>query len=378
MKIATNVERQIFGGIATSNLALFRSLEASGHTFVGIELPRERSIKGATMFWRFSPDFFQHRIIQVPEIWESFDIGTCQNLSEVKKFWALAITLATQLLKTEAPDVVLLNGTYIVPWVLLQAAKSLKIPVVLRYAGVLTIETQNMQNEHAREMYRLLEKSFVPNVEHCIFPSLVAKRVVEEVVTGGSIENAVVLPNPVFVPSSYSHHRPRTPIIAAVGRWARVKNFQGFFRLHKQLLKDEFAHRAMLITNHDSSSFVPKTVEQIPIMEQEQLWPFYTHLSLLVVPSTFETFCNVAAEALLTGTPVLVSETVGFAEVLNKFGLQNMVVPSFDDAQLISDRARQLSLSRVSYWKRRAIAKYLDPNRVHGQIVDVLKMVVKK
>lgn len=373
MKIATNVDRQIFGGIATSNLALFRSLEESGHTFVGIEMPRERSIKGATTFWRFHPDFFQHRIIQVPDLWERYQIGDFEDLKGIKNYWSLAITLMIELLKAEAPDVVLLNGTYIVPWILLHAAKKLKIPVVLRYAGVLTIETQNVPDEHAREMFRKLEKDFVPNVSFCIFPSMVAKRVVEEVVTGKTINRAVILPNPIFVSKTYRHYQQGQPIIAAIGRWAKVKNFPAFFIAHKQLLKEKYKHRALLITNHDRSHRVPKTVEEIPIMAQDQLQQFYSCLSVLVIPSTFETFCNVAAEALMTGTPVLVSETVGFAEVLRKFKLDDMIVPSFDDVELVAARIKKLSGRRLSFWKRRALARYLDPNRVHQQLVDVLQ-----
>lgn len=378
MKIATNVERQMFGGIATSNLALLRSLEASGHTFIGIELPSERSIKGATMFWSFHPDFFQHRIIQVPDVWERFKIRNTHALDDIRAIWQPAVELLIDLLKVEKPDVVLLNGTYTVPWVLLQAAKSLKIPIVLRYAGVLTIETQGVADPHAREMYRLLEKSFMPNVDYAIFPSAVAKRVVEEVVTGYEIKNATVLPNPVFVPRLHYRSPNKQLVIGAVGRWSKVKNFQAFFRLHQGLRRQQTAHTARFITNHERTVRVPKTIEKIDSMGQSELWRFYRELDVLIVPSTFETFCNVAAEAVLSGTPVLVSETVGFSEVLQAFGLDDMVVPSFEKNSIIIDRVKRLSRRRVSFWTRRRLARYLDPNRVHRQIVDVLQDVINK
>ncbi len=371
----------MFGGISTTNYALFLSLERSHHTFVGIEMPRARSIKGATVFYRFSPNFFSHRIIQVPDLWENFSAYDLATLENLERYWKIAIDLTMEVLRDQKPDVVLLNGTGIVPWVLSQAAERLKIPMVIRYAGILTIETQ-MSRPRALELYRTVEKTFMPRVKHAIFPSAVAKRVVEEVVTGKPIENATILPNPIFVPKTYRNNYSGTPAIASIGRWARVKNFQAYFELHRKLRRQRFPHRAFFVSDRlvddTNGPKMPSTIEIVDPMSQDKLWQFYTHLNLLVVPSTFETFCNVAAEAVVTGTPVLVSETVGFSEVLKAFGLDNMVVSSFEDIELVAERAKILVKERVPFFKRRAIARYLNPNTVHTKLIQVLEDVISQ
>lgn len=58
MKIATNVQRDAFGGITISNLALFDWLQDKDMTIVGIEYVNARHFMGAIIFRHYLPSFF--------------------------------------------------------------------------------------------------------------------------------------------------------------------------------------------------------------------------------------------------------------------------------------------------------------------------------
>jgi glycosyltransferase involved in cell wall biosynthesis len=132
-----------------------------------------------------------------------------------------------------------------------------------------------------------------------------------------------------------------------------------------------------MITSHWDERFgIPETIERKDSMDQEQLRAFYKSIDLLIVPSHFETFCNVAAEAIIHGCSVLVSENVGFAEVLRKAGLGRMVIASFDDPSVVAAAIRSLAESTLSKKEQDIVAKIVDPQKVHEDIVRVLTDVI--
>lgn len=133
----------------------------------------------------------------------------------------------------------------------------------------------------------------------------------------------------------------------------------------------------MVSSYKDERFYIPETVEFKAPMSQDELRAFYHSIDLIVVPSHFETFCNVAAEALVHGTSVLVSENVGFAEVLRKTGLERMIISSFDDPDEVAGAVQKLAKARLSQKERDAVARLLDPQEVHQDILSVLSGVLE-
>ena len=376
MKIATNIHRDAFGGITISNLALFDWLEDKDDTIVGIEYLTTRAISGAVIFRRFDPSFFSHHIINGLDIFTKYPWTTTTRL---RKKWAVLIEATKEVLRQTAPDVVLVNGTYFAPLILGQAAHELGIPIVLRYAGVLKREVEH-ENFFVRRRLFAHERWLALHAARLIFPSALCRQVVEKEILKHPATDGVVIPNPATaqeISGTRRGRRNRRFTIATIGRWSRNKNFQAFVAMHRALLRAPWPHRAILVTSFRDKQFdVPETIEWKEPMSQDALHAFYRSMDLLVVPSRFETFCNVAAEALVNGTSVLVSKNVGLAEGLKKVGLGRMVIDSFDDPEKVSTAVRRLAKTRVTAKEQAMVRAWLDPHSVHERILHVLAGVL--
>ncbi|MDO8600436.1 MAG: glycosyltransferase [bacterium] len=216
-----------------------------------------------------------------------------------------------------------------------------------------------------------------------IFPSYVCETVVEREVVGASLKNSYVIPNPISSiftdPNAIEHSLERR--IAAVGRYSKIKNFEMFFVLHKELLRRKWRHTASFVTNvlgHKmATGEIPKSIKVLPPMTPEGLKKFYLTQGIIVCPSRFETFGNVPMEAACLGIPVLVNEHVGCAEILKQVGLENMVM-SFDDVGAVADRIQQLCGQHILPKQLNALKRILDYRFVGDEIRAVLDVAVNK
>ncbi len=375
MKIATNVHRDAFGGITISNLALFDWLEDKEDTIVGVEYVTSRHIQGAIIFRRYLPSFFSHHIISGIDIIPRY---SWEKVSRLRKRWDILVETTKNVLRQEAPDLVLINGTYYSPWILAQAAHELGIPIVLRYAGVLQREV-TQKSYFTKQRLLKYERWIADTADAIIFPSTLCKTVVENEILKKPVTHGVVIPNPVKASSVRGRKRSGRYTMAAIGRWSSIKNFEAFIGLHETLLNRRWPHRAIIVSSYKDERFpIPETVEFKASMSQDDLQALYRSIDLLVVPSHFETFCNVAAEALVHGTSVLVSENVGFAEVLRKAGLERMIIQSFDDPTVVVAAVKKIAKTKLSKKERDAVAAFLDPQEVHQKILAVLSGVLKR
>lgn len=379
MKIATNVQRDAFGGITISNLALFDWLESGNDRIIGIEFTGSRRNRSAEIFRKYNPTFFRHHIISAFDLLKAYPWTKRINESWLRKRWAPLLEETRNVFREERPDVVLINGTYFAPWILAVVAKEMGIPVVLRYAGVLQRESAHYK---PHELRRLLayEQQIVNAADTILFPSTLCKTVVESEIVNRKLEHSFIIPNPATPPENLRRILSRVPRIAAIGRWSYIKNFQAFGALHQELLRNRWKHEAILLTSSGSKidDLIPSTVQRVEPMQKEALSRFYRKINLVVVSSRFETFCNVAAEAVLSGTPVLVSENVGFAEFLRIAGMEDMVIPSFDDIPLAAKRVKQLCKRKISKKEHEAMCVLLDPHRVHHLMLEIIRGAINR
>ena len=374
MKIATNVYRNAFGGITISNLALFNWLEDKEDTIVGIEIITERHILGPVIFRRYLPSFFSHHIINGIDI---IPRRSWEKRGNPRKKWNILIEATKDILRQEAPDILLVNGTYNTPWILAQAAKESGIPIVLRYAGVLQKEISH-KNFFVKRRLMFCEKWLASVAAAIIFPSKICQKTVEAEILHRPVKRSFVISNPVAAVRQFVRRNNGRFIVAAVGRWTPIKNFQAFIALHNQLLAEGWSHRAIMVTSYWDEKFgISDTIERKEPMSQEDLFKFYRSINLLVVTSHFETFCNVAAEAVINGTSVLVSKNVGFSEILIKAGLKRMVIDSFDNPVKVAEAVKRLAKIKLSQKEIKAVASLLDPQIIHQRILDVLNDVIK-
>ena len=379
MKIAINLTRDNVGGITSSNLNLVNYLYKLDYEFIGLELTSRIYMKGPTLFRHFDPEVFDHHILNIHHLPLMDALKRSRTIKDVENVYKEPIKIIRGILNETRPDVVLLSGTYYLPWLISIAAKKENIPVILWYSGVLSKETEHYPDT-LRKLFLSMEKAVVKNSSQIIFPSALCKKIVEELVVKGKIKNSYVVPNPVASiftdPSAVDASIERR--IAAVGRYSRIKNFNKFFELHLELQKRKWRHTASFVTNPDANlKTMPESVELLPSMTAEGLKKFYLSQGLIVCPSTFETFGNVPMEAACLGIPVLVSETMGCAEVLKKVGLANMVI-SFDDIGKVTDRAQELCGQSILPKQLNALKRILDNNFVSEEIRAVLDNAAKK
>ncbi|MFZ6015939.1 MAG: glycosyltransferase family 4 protein [Patescibacteria group bacterium] len=367
-----NVTREFLGGITTSNLNLLNFLNGQGKGVIGIELNARRHIRGATAFWHLDPDWFEQHIFNIHDMQIMDEIARSKNLKDLEKRYRPIIKMVKTVLDRETPDVLLLNGTYFMPWIISIAAHELDIPIVLRYAGVLSRETAHMTPK-PKKIFQDMERSFKKRIYSYIFPSELTKNVVEKEVYKSDIKRHFVIPNPVNISEDVSVGRRSVERrIAAVGRWDHIKNFSAFFEIHKILKRQKWNHVATFVTREAKIKGVPKTINRLAPMTPQGLWRFYTTQGLVISPSHFETFGNVAMEAAWLSIPVLVSDKMGCAEILKIAGLERMVMP-FNDLNAVAERVKSLTGQYILPKQLNNLRSQLDPQTINEQIYGVLR-----
>jgi len=376
MKIATNVTRKYLGGISRCNVNFMDSIKTDDNSIVGIELNSSRYMMGPTIFRHFAPDWFNHHIVNMHDISISKAIRSAKNLKALETKYRPIIKIVKEILTKDKPDVVMLNGTYYVPWIISVAAHELKIPIVLRYAGVYTKETESFKPKE-KKFYNEMEKSFQKRASHYIFPSRLCMEVVEKEIIKKTIKNSYVIPNAFLVPEGKEVFKSLERRIAAVGRWDKIKNFEAFFEIHKILKKEGWAHDASFVTGSSKIKGLPKTINRFASMTHDELLKFYSSQGLIICPSLFETFGNVPVEAVCMGIPVLVSDNMGCAEVLKLAGLSNMVMP-FDDPKKVAERVKKLCGQQILPKQINNLRRILNPDVVNVEIMSVLRSAVKQ
>ncbi len=381
MRIAINITREQLGGITISNLNLIKHLYGNDVHICGVELNSRRRMKGPVLYRSLDPSLFSHHIINVHDMGIGLVMKKAKSIKDVEKFYADIIKLIMVSLREEKPDVVIVSGTYSLPWLLSIAAARLKIPVVLWYSGILQKEIDGYKDTQ-KKIFLEMEKSVLKRAEKVIFPSQLCKEEVERVVIKRRLQTeSYVIPNAVshdFIDDlsvNYSVGRN----IATVGRYAKVKNIDEFVNIHKRLKKEKWDHSCNIVTNVQRRHIkgIPKSVDVLPPMDIKGLKHFYQSQGLIVCPSVFETFGNVPMEAVCMGIPVLVSKNMGCAEFLKKAGLANMVV-DFTEKDIVLSRIKELCGQSILPAQINAIRKMLDPGLVHEEIYSVLRACVQE
>jgi len=378
MKIAINLTREYIGGITSSNINLINHLYGQDYDLLGIELNARMYMKGPVIFRNFAPEVFDHHIINIHDLPILDVVKRGRTLKDVERKYKEPIRIIRDILKKEKPDVALLSGSHYSPWLMSIAAQREKIPIVLWYSGVLSRETGHYLKK-VRSIFQAVEKSLIARASWIVFPSKLCRDLVETTVIKKKIKKSCIIPNPIAniftdpCAVEYSNERK----IAAVGRYSKIKNFDRFFELHRKLLERGWSHKASFVTNPDSNfNNMPKTIEILPPTNWEGLKKFYISQGLIICPSEFETFGNVPMEAACLGIPVLVSNTMGCAEILKKVGLGNMVI-SFDNIEEVADRVQQLCGQSIEPKQLNALKRVLDYRSVSESIRTVLQDACK-
>ena len=377
MKILTNIRFAQTAGIAQVVFAFMDFIEKnkkSGVNVVAVNIINRKNEtykrKGNKRTVTISAG------IKVPNIAKV--VKRAKTLAEVQKRFEIIIKTYQRAIQEEKPDLILINGTYFMPWCLLIASEREGIPAVLHYHGVLTKETQSWKKRQ-RELFLQMEKCFDKKELFYIFPSKITKNIVEKEVFCHKIKKYSILPNPVSAHFFSKKNNEKNTNIGIVSRWTGIKNVSFCEKLA------EYNHRkgAKFVVNiitdlnvkNKKYKQLSKFVRFHKPTSNKKLASFYINMGVVISPSHFETYGNVAKEALASGTPAIVNPNMGVAETFHVLGLNDWVI-NFDSVKSVYNKIENIMGETVEESVKKEMKKLYMPNKIFNEFVSILNNAV--
>jgi glycosyltransferase involved in cell wall biosynthesis len=375
MKILTNIRFAQTAGIAQT-LGCFLDFVRKNKS-LGIEVIGVNIMDSKKNFYRKNKKDNVSIIsmgINVPNIKNA--VAGSKNIKDVEVRYANVIESYQEIIRKENPDLILVNGTYYIPWCLFMAAKKESVPVVLHYHGVLTLETKNWPAKETK-IFREMEQSFDKKSLFYIFPSNITKKVVEKEIYKHKIKNSVTIPNPVPLHFFKNKKLSNAVNIGIVSRWASIKNTDFCEALAEYNKTNGGKFKINIITDLEKSDKRYKKISKIakihPACENKELINFYKNMGIIISPSHFETYGNVAKEALASGVPAMVSKNMGVSETFKKLGLHKWVI-DFDSVENVYAKIEKIIGTAVENKTRNKIKNSYSPEKIFSATISVLKL----
>lgn len=306
-------------------------------------------------------------------------VKKAKSIEGVKNTYSQVIETYRRAILEERPDLVLVNGTYYMPWCLFLAARQEKVPVVLHYHGVLAMETKNWPLKQ-RKIFLKMERCFDQKDIFYVFPSQITKNTVEQKIYKHKIKNCAVIPNPVPLHFFDADLKTDKVNIGIVGRWCGIKNvaFMEALAEYNKQQGGEFVINVVTDLKKKDKRYkkLSKTMKIHSAVDNKKLVDFYTNMGIVISPSHFETYGNVPKEALASGTPAIVSSNMGVAETFKKIGLQDWVM-DFKSVVKVYKQIKNTIGSGVDESARRQLRESYCPAKIFGKLSTILESAIQ-
>ena len=190
------------------------------------------------------------------------------------------------------------------------------------------------------------------------------------------------IPNPVALPkvpsiASTSATLPRTPFILAIGRLSYQKGFDVLIKAFAQLAARDIG--LVILGEGPLESQLRELALELGVAERVHFPGFVgsasTYLAaatLFVLPSRWEGFSNVLAEALAAGTPIVASDCPGSAREVLDHGRLGRLVPVGEPRALAKAIVDELACPSATPERRRKRASQYEPEKIAGQYLRLL------
>jgi len=263
---------------------------------------------------------------------------------------------------------------------------------IQEYAGVLEKEIGNYTGD-TRFILGQIGKEFVSDIAlenmTYMFPSNICKRTVEEIHKIVIDEGHIVWNG---ISEEFGNEFNRTPpsnlTIGYIGRVHHVKNLPFFLGLNENM-KNPAKLKIItdLVSAANKSTGKPllekmtegKVFYSAPRSKKRIKEIYEEELSVSVVPSFFETYCNGAVESLVCGTPTLLSDRAGASEVYKKYELSNLI---FSIDEMASFEKALEGAEKMNFTIKESLSKEIYEDlcweKVIGKYNDLAEMVVSK
>lgn len=379
MKILTNIQTSQLGGIGQTLHNLITSLEKKNTEkikFVGVEVTSEPNCSKKGICYHSKSDSV-FKIISVEVKTANFGgiIQSVKNVNEIKNHYSELIDAFISIIKIENPRLILINGTYFVPWCLFQAGKQLGIPMALHYHGILSKETTYFDLP-IQKIILEMERTFDNDKLLYIFPSDLAKTTVENEVFQHQIARSAIIPNSIPDHFFKMKNIGLSKNVAFIGRWTTIKNpgfIKKIFRYDQRNNKDYCFN---VVSNIEKAKKdIGNNFDGIKLyepMNSHKLAKFYEKMGIVISPSLFETYGNVAQESIATGTPVLISPNMGISEIFRELGLSDYIV-DFKSTKNVYEKIINLSGQPISKKVRKKLKFNLTPHAVNQRLIKIIQ-----
>jgi len=381
MKILTNIRFYKLAGIAQALSSLSSYVKKRENSkkleLVGVEMVKTDNHAPIKIDERSENNF---RVITTsmphPDIKEL--VKNADDIGKVRNDLKPIINRYKEIIRREKPDAILLNGTYYLPWCLLLAARDTVKNIVLHYHGSLTKETEHYP-EPMRRVFQAIEKTFDSDNIRYIFPSLFAKDAVAKDVFGREPKHFCILPNPIplhfFKAIKINRKSATKKNIGTVARWRHIKNKSFILKYASHSSKSIKSGIFNLLSDVRAAADIPKnirdSIKMVRPMENAKMAQFYSKMDVVVCPSHFETYGNVAQEAVASGTPALISPNMGVAEQFRRFGLDKWILP-FDVPAKVFKKIDRIMEETVDQKLRLELKNELNPARIHKLLLNYI------
>lgn len=377
MKILTNSMSVQVGGITQYLTSFQQFLEKNKQNvrLVGIDIIRRYTPVDKLLYKRqtdgrstiITQEVYIRKIIEaLPEM---------KSVSDIENEYRGIIEIFAETIKAEKPDLIVINGTYFIPWCLYLAAKTFNIPIILHYHGIISKETETWDN-HSHTLMKQMEQTFDNSRLYYIFPSALAKEIVENEVFGHSISQSAILPNPIpphfFDVNTLGSSRN----VGIVARWTDVKNTY-FIKKFAQLNQDNNNFfKISMVTDIDQipekDRWISKMVNLHTPMSSRELGRFYGTMGTIICPSTFETYGNVPQEAIATKTPALIGPGMGITEIFRKVGLEYLIT-DFSSVAEVFEKVKVVNKLGIDTKAHQRLKEALSPDQLYPQLLNLYK-----
>jgi len=296
----------------------------------------------------------------------------------------------------QKPDVVFLNGFSLANWWILYVAHKKNVPVVIQHAGIWKKEIMRGKDTFSaalRKIFYDMERDTIKWCAHHIFLNEFSKKVfmnLYSIKRQKSFASSIIplpIELPVFTVSHKSKYNKEGIVnIGMVARWDSIKNHSALLRLAQSTIRPKnWMMHSVVAVNASRSDFAKEYVSFINIVEPmppEKLTGFYQAMDIILLPSNFDVSPTVAAEALLVGKPVIISDQVGWVNDFIKFGLKDHIVsPKISGAALVLTIQNVVHATTTNNKKYTSLVKQIrydhEPKRVFKQYASVFNSVVK-
>jgi len=284
------------------------------------------------------------------------------------KFLAPWLTLVGEALDRAQPDIVFLNGYSLSNWMILHEASKRNIPICVQLAGIWKKEIWAVRHRFSpsiRRIFASFEKDIIQKASSQIFLNEFSRDTFftehATALTPDMRARTAVIPLPIMMETPVrAMHLEKQPMqrVATIARWDLIKNHHAVMRLAVHAHKMHAPFSVLSITKWAET---PKTelkrrysdfVQVIPPMLPNKLHAFYDSIDIGIVLSRFETASMVLMEAILSGKPVVISDSIGWVSDYKQFGLDDFVVRPAASGKVLVETLTHLIQERHTYLPR--------------------------